>query len=53
MENKNFKINWKYAAGEIIIVIIGISIAFTLNSWAAGRKDKVLAKQYLENLKQD
>lgn len=28
------KINWTYAIGEIIIVIIGITIAFSLNRWA-------------------
>ena len=47
------KINWKYTFGEIIIVIIGISIAFGLNNWASAQKGKSLAKQYLENLKLD
>lgn len=47
------KINWKYAFGEIAIVIIGITIAFMLNSWAAKHQDRTLAKQYLENLKVD
>ena len=44
------KINWQYAIGEIVIVIIGITIAFGLNNWAEGRKDKALEKRYLENL---
>lgn len=43
-------INWKYAIGEIIIVIIGITIAFSLNKWAENTKDSVSKKQYLESL---
>lgn len=37
-------INWRYAFGEIIIVIIGISIAFALNNWAANTKEKRIKK---------
>lgn len=43
-------INWRYAIGEIIIVIIGISIAFALNNWATQRKDSKVKKQYLQGL---
>ncbi len=43
-------INWKYALGEIIIVILGISIAFSLNRWAENAKDKSIKRQYLESL---
>ena len=53
MKKHFFTINWKYAIGEIIIVIIGITIAFALNRWAANRQDQILADQYLENLKLD
>lgn len=47
------KINWKYTIGEIIIVIIGISIAFSLNNWKEQRSEIKLKKQYLENLALD
>ncbi|MEM9919511.1 MAG: DUF6090 family protein [Bacteroidota bacterium] len=47
------KINWRYAIGEIIIVIIGISIAFGLNRWASGNKDRKLRTTYLESMLKD
>ncbi len=34
------KINWKYAFGEILIVIIGISIAFAMNKCATDSKNE-------------
>ncbi len=48
--NYPFKINWKYALGEILIVIIGITIAFSLNNWAENAGDWSLRKEYLESL---
>lgn len=47
------KINWKYAFGEILIVIIGISIAFGLNKLASDSKNAKEKKQYSVNLKSD
>lgn len=47
------KIDWKYTFGEIIIVIIGISIAFGLNNWWASRKDAELEQEYLQNIQLD
>lgn len=47
------KINWRYAFGEILIVIIGITIAFNLNSWAEQKKSSKEQKRYLENLHKD
>lgn len=46
-------INWRYAIGEIIIVIVGVSAAFALNNWAENRKDKRIEKLYLANIKSD
>ncbi len=46
IRKRQLKINWTYALGEIIIVIIGITIAFALNNWAEnakGRKTKKVA----------
>ncbi|MEO1516499.1 MAG: DUF6090 family protein [Bacteroidota bacterium] len=44
------KINWRYAIGEIIIVIIGITIAFALNNWAMGAKERKMRLIYLDGL---
>lgn len=46
-------VNWRYAIGELLIVITGISIAFALNSWASSIKDKDLKKEYLSSIKGD
>ncbi len=47
------KATWKYTLREIIIVILGITIAFSMNKCADNIKDKKLKKQYLTNLKSD
>lgn len=47
------KINWRYALGEIIIVMIGITLAFGLNNFRDHINDHELKEQYLENLKSD
>jgi len=47
------KINYQYALGEILIVIIGISIAFSMNKCADNSKDATLRQQYLINIKND
>jgi len=45
MENKTGKY-FKYAIGEIILVVIGILIALSINNWNEGRKEKLLASTY-------
>ncbi|MEQ6125200.1 DUF6090 family protein [Pseudotenacibaculum sp. MALMAid0570] len=47
------KINFRYAFGEILIVIIGISIAFGINKYADNLKTSELKQQYISNLKKD
>jgi len=42
-----------YAFGEILIVIIGISLAFSMNKCADDSINETQKKQYLTNLKQD
>ena len=44
---------FKYAIGEIILVVIGILIALQINNWNEGRKNQVLVKNYKENLIED
>jgi hypothetical protein len=47
------KATWHYTLREIIIVIIGITIAFSMNKCADKLKDNKLKKEYLINLKSD
>ncbi len=47
------KLNWRYALGEILIVIIGITIAFSLNKWAQNKQQESQKQQYLVNLKSE
>ena len=43
----------RYAFGEILIVIIGISIAFSMNKCAENSKNETQKQQYISNLKED
>jgi hypothetical protein len=51
-ENKTGKY-LKYAIGEIILVVIGILIALSINNWNEERKDRILEKEYLTRLLED
>ena len=55
-QNKTTKY-FKYAIGEIILVVIGILIALQINNWNENRKANTLEKNYycllLDDLKQD
>lgn len=50
---KTTKENWKYTLREIVIVIIGISIAFSMNKCSDNLKDNNLRVEYLTNLIRD
>lgn len=47
------KINWRYAIGELFIVIIGITIAFGLNNWAQNQRNQELTQTYLHEIHKD
>lgn len=49
MENKTGKY-FKYAIGEIILVVIGILIALQINNWNENRKEKLEESSILQNL---
>ena len=40
---------FKYAIGEIILVVIGILIALQVNNWNQSQKNSELSKLYVEN----
>jgi len=46
MENKNAKY-FKYAIGEVLLVVIGILIAVNINNWNDRRADNALETKYL------
>ncbi|MBX2927757.1 MAG: hypothetical protein KF852_07985 [Saprospiraceae bacterium] len=47
------KFTFKYVLSELLIVIAGILIAFTLNNWAQSRSDKKQEQIYFQSLKSD
>jgi hypothetical protein len=42
---------FKYAIGEIVLVVIGILIALQINNWNQARKDDKILKEYLVKIK--
>jgi len=50
MENKTGKY-FKYAIGEIVLVVIGILIALSINNWNEARKEKIQEIKILGELK--
>lgn len=51
------KINWRYAFGELTIVVVGILIAVALNAWWQGRQiaieEEVVLREIHDALQQD
>ena len=43
----------KYAIGEIILVVIGILIALSLNNWNDNRKNRISERKLLDNIHRD
>jgi hypothetical protein len=44
---------FKYAIGEIVLVVIGILIALSINNWNENRKDRIIEQVVLKQLKED
>jgi hypothetical protein len=53
MEKKNIGKYFKYAIGEIVLVVIGILIALSINNWNTNRLNNQAEKVILKNLKKD
>ena len=51
-DNKYFKYS-RYAIGEIVLVVIGILIALSINNWNENNKRAKFEQESLINLKQD
>ena len=52
LENKTSKY-FKYAIGEIVLVVIGILIALQINNWNESSKEKKVEQMYLKNILSD
>jgi len=53
MNQSNNTKYFKYAIGEIVLVVIGILIALQINNWNENRKTKIIENTYIENIKTD
>lgn len=42
-----------YAIGEIVLVVIGILIALSINNWNENRKNRILEQEILKDLKEE
>ena len=51
MRIPKFRINWRYAIGEFLIVVIGILVAFQLDAWKEDRDEAKLVNEYLTDIK--
>ena len=51
-KNKTVKY-FKYAIGEIVLVVIGILIALSINNWNQERVSKIKAYAYLNQINKD
>jgi len=53
LANNRFGKYMLYAAGEILLVVVGILIAFNVNTWSEARKLRNTELKYFRNLKTD
>lgn len=51
-QNKTGKY-FKYAIGEIVLVVIGILIALSINNWNENRKHAIAEQEFFESIKED
>ncbi len=47
------KLNWGYVLGEILVVVVGITIAFYVDAWWERRQEQARETEYLVGLQQD
>jgi len=46
-------VNWTYAIGEVLLIVIGVSIALGVNAWYEHRLDRINEREYLCRLYKD
>lgn len=50
IKKPNFKLNWKYALGELTLIFLGISLAIWFNNWNDQRKRSRLEKEVITQI---
>ena len=50
---RKLRVNWRYAAGEIAIIVIGILVAIALDNFNDSRNARRLEREYLRRLVDD
>ena len=48
-----FKLDWKYATGEILLIAIGVLIALAVDGWRDYRAERKLESEYINRLEND
>jgi len=47
---RKLRLDWRYAIGELVIVVAGVLIALGADQWVRGRADLTLERRYLNDL---
>jgi hypothetical protein len=47
---RKFKLDWRYAIGELFIVVAGVLVAFAINQWNDERLEQQEANEILQHL---
>ena len=50
---RKFRLDWRYASGEFLIVVLGVLSAFWVENWNSERLDLLLERQYMQSLLDD
>lgn len=48
-----FKLDWKYATGEILLIAIGVLIALAVDGWRDYRAERKLESEYVNRIEND
>ena len=44
--------NWRYAIGEVLLIVVGVSIALAASSWYEDRKERAAERAMLQQIRQ-
>lgn len=47
---RKLRLDWRYAIGELVIVVAGVLIALAADGWSGRQQDRVLELRYLHGL---
>ena len=52
-ENNAFTLNWRQAVVDVLLIVIGVSIALAADSWLGDRTEQVRTDQLLDALEDE